>query len=206
MRSTKNLWLAATTLLATFTSTACARDFETSNQNIRVIFRPLKVNGVNGTRISCSVTLEGTFHYRTTSKAVFLIGYITRAISETNSCLSADPTGIRMATSTETLPWHLTCVDFEGTLPAARPRTQINNMKVKATEVPLLGICTFIGNPRYIVTGPAGGGINEGAASIIMESGVVFNGTPIGCPRGTFEGRAPVTALGTTTPVTVRLI
>jgi hypothetical protein len=56
----------------------------------------------------CSLTMEGSFHYRTMPKVrETLIGYITRAMSQ----CSGD------GFLTETLPWHIRYESFEGTLP-----------------------------------------------------------------------------------------
>ncbi|MBS1869463.1 MAG: hypothetical protein JSS99_07340 [Actinobacteria bacterium] len=202
--------LAATALFAVLASASSAREFETSETRIRVVFRPLIFQSTEGAdRISCTVTLEGTFHYRTIAKVErSLIGYITRAIAETNTCASS-PAGIQARVLTETLPWHVQYKDFAGTLPEVRPRVTVVRAGFDLIRVPILGTCKYIATTNGIIVGPAGGGINEGtrASRLIAENGVANPSITPFCPEGRFTSNAePITVLGGTTAVTVRLI
>ncbi|MBS1869465.1 MAG: hypothetical protein JSS99_07350 [Actinobacteria bacterium] len=202
--------LAATALLVALATTASARQFETSETRIRVVFRPLIFQSTEGSdRISCTVTLEGTFHYRTIAKVErSLIGYITRAAIDTANCASS-PAGIQLRVLTETLPWHVQYVDFSGTLPEVRPRIRVINLGFDEIRVPILGTCKYSGSPNYIAVGPAGNGINEGtrAARLISENGIAIRSSTAFCPEIRWtSGAEPITILGGTTAVTVRLI
>ena len=200
--------LAATALFAALSSSATAGRFELSNQRIRTVFSPLVFTAPGATTVSCTVTLEGSFHTRTFAKtAGLLLGYITRAGFDLPNCRSTGlSTEIKVEAVRTTLPWHVQYVDFSGALPAAQPRIRLINIRFQLLRVPLLGNCNYTGSPNYIVSGPAGGGINEGNASLRAEETLSFRGEPGSCPEYRFSGRAPITLLGTTTPITLRLI
>ena len=69
---------ATTTLLALLATAAPARNLSTSNQNVRVTWQELDF-ATSVSTITCSLTLEGSFHYRTIVKRErTLIGYITQ--------------------------------------------------------------------------------------------------------------------------------
>jgi len=200
--------LAATALLAAIATTSAAREFETSETRIRTVFRPLRLISSSGDTVSCTVTLEGSFHYRTIRKVErSLIGYITRAIVETPTCVSERTRGITAAALTETLPWHITYLDFTGTLPNVTFRITLNRAGFNLINVPIIGRCRFTSTTNGIVGGPLGRFITEGSATITAERGVRIRSETFGCPEGEFESApTPVTIQGGTTPVTVRLI
>jgi len=213
MRSTWKLaiaTLAATTLLAATATTSPAREFESSNQNTRIVFRPVRFLGSNGDTISCTVTLEGSFHYRTIRKVEgALVGYITRAIVDTPNCVSSPTTGIRGVALTETLPWHITYVDFSGALPNVTLRFKLNRSSFNLINVPIIGRCRYTSSTNAIIGGPAGREITEGTRSstIAAETGIRIRSETFGCPEGQFESNpTPIVLLGTTTAITVRLI
>lgn len=120
MRSTTKLAFAG--LITTFglalaVSSSAARRFATSEGGFLIRWTPLLFQagtGENVFRLSCPVTLEGSFHSRTLSKVCGqLVGYITRAqIGPAESCL-----GGSMRARTETLPWHIAYSRFFGILP-----------------------------------------------------------------------------------------
>ena len=202
--------LAATTLLAALTTTSPAREFETSEQRIRVVFRPLRLLSSSGDTVSCTVTLEGSFHYRTIRKVErSLIGYITKAIIATPNCVSSPEAGIRIAALTETLPWHLTYVDFSGTLPNVTARIKLNRFSFNFINVPIIGRCRYTASPNYILGGPVGGAITEGTrnATATIEGATRIRSETFGCPEFQAESvPTSVTIQGGTTPVTIRLI
>jgi hypothetical protein len=214
MRPTKHLLtaaLAATALFAALaTTTAFARSFSVSNSNARAVFRPLILNGSNGSNITCTLTLESTFHYRTFLKVErSLIGYITRAILDTPTCRSSgSSTNIRARVLTETLPWHIRYISFTGSLPEVTIRLRVLRVGFDLINVPLVGTCKYLVEIDGIVGGPNGGAINEGTRSgtIRADESRFFPSRTFGCPEGAFGARAPVTVLGTETPITVTLI
>ena len=113
---------AATTLLALLATAAPARNFSTSNQNIRLVWSSLEFASV--ATIRCSLTLEGSFHSRTIAKtARALIGYLTSAAIR-RPCTNGEAWSAngreahpRLGTLANTLPWHITYEGFQGTLP-----------------------------------------------------------------------------------------
>ena len=114
---------AAATLLALLATAAPARNFSTSNQQFRVSWQEIDL-ATNVLTITCHVTLEGSFHYRTIPKNVGrLIGYITR-VAVRRPCRNGEAWAAngteahpRLGTLANTLPWHITYEGFEGTLP-----------------------------------------------------------------------------------------
>jgi hypothetical protein len=103
--------IIATALLAVAVGTAAARRFEISEQRFRAVFAPLTIGAEGQTPAICNLTLEGSFHSRTTSKVIgALLGYITAA--EMTNCTSETARVLR-----ETLPWHILYVSFTGALP-----------------------------------------------------------------------------------------
>ncbi len=113
---------AAVLLLGLAVSSASARSFSTSTQNIRVTFTSVELATSIAT-IRCRATLEGSFHSSTIAKvARSLIGAVTRA-TVAHPCTSgeawadngteAEPLG----TAPNKLPFHITYESFSGTLP-----------------------------------------------------------------------------------------
>ncbi|HEX7289665.1 MAG TPA: hypothetical protein VF250_00945 [Conexibacter sp.] len=101
---------AAAALLGVLVSGASARNLSTSNQQIRANFREVRFSGLFGTTV-CQVTVEGSFHERTTAKVVGrLVGYITTV--RLGPCATGTATVL-----SETLPWHVQYSGFTGTLP-----------------------------------------------------------------------------------------
>jgi len=118
--------LAATTLLAALTTTTSpAREFETSNQNIRVVFRPLILTASNGDTVSCTVTLEGSFHYRDH----------TRAIIDTPTCRSSPAIGITIAVLTETPAVALATTALPAAIAAAAASPRNSKAVTQTTRV-----------------------------------------------------------------------
>lgn len=102
--------VGATAVLGTLAGSGSAGRLSVTSGIWRVTFAALEYsNTVNQT--VCPVTLEGSFHARTTLKmANRLVGYVTRASS--GFCSVGTDRFL-----TETLPWHLRYQSFAGTLP-----------------------------------------------------------------------------------------
>lgn len=76
-------------------------------------FRIVSGAGIREGYVICPLTLEGSFHSRSFAKVPgALIGYITRARLEEESCSGGEARYLQ-----ETLPWHLQYASFSGTLP-----------------------------------------------------------------------------------------
>ena len=209
MKPTTSSWLTAilaTALFATAVGAASARNLSISNQNIRAVFRPLIFSdGGASNRLSCTVTIEGTFHYRTILKSVgALLGYITRAQVEEGTCAGAGLlAGARARVLTETLPWHITYRGFRGTLPnIERIILQINRPRLTFFNIPIIAECKYEGALQGFFL-PATNELQADETFGIPRT-AESNGA---CPTpGFFRGVTRVTLLGTTTPVTVTLI
>jgi hypothetical protein len=199
--------LATSALVAALATAASARNFSITERRIRVVFNPWKYAGT-ATAVSCRVTLEGSFHCATIAKVLrALIGYISRATMESETCRSVEPTGITGLIPQESLPWHVTYEGFIGTLPRVRPLVRIKWSWLLL--VPIIGTCGYRNvTPRSVITGPAGGTIDEGNASIVAGNGETIVNTEgaFSCPTGSLQGVAtPITILGTTNATRIRL-
>jgi len=161
MRNRSKLILSAFTsalILAGAVGTASANNLSINEQSFRTIWTPLVLsNGPGGggeIQIECNVTLEGSFHSHTIAKVIgTLLGFITRAIVDHNSCNGGDAWALtEEETGNETLPWHVTYEGFGGTLP------NITSVRLLLTthfssEPGLFGItCLYSGNASGDVT------------------------------------------------------
>ena len=115
--------LTAALLLASAIATTSARNLSVSNQRFRVTWQELDF-ATDILTITCHVTLEGSFHYRTIVKRErTLIGYITQ-VAVLRPCRNGEAWAAngreahpRLGTLANTLPWHITYEGFTGTLP-----------------------------------------------------------------------------------------
>jgi len=200
--------LFATILLLAAVGSASARNLSTSSQTIRITWASLTFEDLFGSRLSCPLTLEGSFHTRTVAKfARSLIGFITRAAVGTPAqCTNGEATIL-----TASLPWHIQYEAFTGTLPSiATVRLLLLGV---AFQVHATGSFTCLAtsearNPMHlIVTLGAGGRVT----SLENEAGSILPLTGSGglCPfpRGRLlEDRSTVTVLGSTTSISITLI
>ena len=195
--------LAATLLLASAISSASARSFSATTSGLRATFTRLEFTNETGFGfVSCSVTLEGSFHSRTIAKTAELIGAITR-VDIRRPC-----TGGEGIARTETLPWHVTYFGFIGNLPNIS--ILILLLSRLRFDISAPGLCdgeygNATDNIRGEATREAGGGIttlapsNDRASLIRTNSGF--------CPsRGGFRGNATITALNSASRITITLI
>jgi hypothetical protein len=195
---------AAACLLLAVAGSASANRLSLSNQSIRWTF--LEYTSVNGgIRISCELTLEGSFHSRTFAKVRgALIGYINRA--------SVRP-GCRgewgdMVFLSETLPWHVRYASFSGTLPRITSASvDIANWAWNYRG--LSEVCLY----RSTSERPARWILNRGESGAVTsiradETIAVpfFSGGPF-CARSiNYSGTGSVSLTGTTNAITVTLI
>jgi len=199
--------LAATIALSTLVSTASAGRLSISEQNIRAVWSALEFEA-SGITIRCSITVEGTFHYRSIIKVErSLIGYVTRGIvrrpctggtswayngTETNEVLGG--------TFANSLPWHNTYEGFSGTLPSIQSVSMsIDGFRFRIRD-PVFGLlCDYTtgnrGRWKWLVR------IAVGILAAIRSSGRITSETA-GCPEGNLLSRAEdglITVLGSTT-------
>jgi hypothetical protein len=116
---------AATAVLALAAGSAFARRLELSTQAFLIGWggaAPL-VAEAGGSRVSCAVSLEGSFHSRTLSK---VCGELAANVFEAGvrECNGGEATVLF-----ETLPWHVQYNSFTGTLPSI---TSLTTMLVGA--------------------------------------------------------------------------
>jgi len=197
----------ATVVLGASVSTASARRIEVSSQRFHQVWSSLNFVGQFAT-VKCPVTLEGSFHSKTTSKVIGqLVGYISRVTVGNSSCTSGHATAL-----TETLPWHITYEGFSGILPRI---TEIHLLLVGAAfRFELLGGSCLA---RTTTTEPAEGWIfiepNTGQVTQLEPNRNRLITNSAGCLAGStghFEGLSEVFAggveSGNTTRITVRLV
>lgn len=191
MRHTTKLVLAAlvaTILMSFAVGSASARRIETSEQGFLVRWTSLSFNAA-GNRVSCPVTLEGSFHSRTLSKVCGqLIGYVSTAqVGPASVCQAGSATVL-----TESLPWHILYVSFAGELP------RIERIRIKLIGAAFrisAGIACLATTTH---TNPAVGDINvEASGGANTLTALREFSIPTNCPfvSGNFEGTGEVFTL-----------
>lgn len=189
----------ATLLLGALVGIASAGRLSTSNQSLRATFAPLEFSGGFGTT-RCPVTLEGSFHQRTTSKvAGSLVGYITSAAA--GACSTGSVTVL-----TETLPWHIRYASFTGTLPNITAiRATVTGTAFRIREVggvTCLARSTEAEPVTILFNREASGAITSATAGGVIAAGAECLGI-----RGTMAGTSnSLTVANSATRITVTLI
>lgn len=198
---------SAALVLAVTVATASAGRLQTSSQQVRAAWSQVEfVIGEGIGTIRCALTLEGSFHARTFTKArETLVGYVTRA--SIRPCTNGE-----LNLLAESLPWHLRYDSFTGTLP------RITSIRFRVVGFSLwfeymfgirclyrstLTFTWFRGEPSPIPEFPE----FETPASVSLEGSMPESGGGF-CP-GTIRvaGRGGrLTNLGTSTEVTLTLI
>jgi len=210
--------LVATVALGTMVSIASAGRLEVSNQNIRVTWSALEFEAGAGVPIRCSVTIEGTFHYRSIIKVErALIGHVTRAIVRrpcTNGTAwvynGTEVNEVLGGTFANSLPWHITYEGFGGALPAITSlRLLLSGARFRIRDPVFHLLCDYTSGANGNATGTASRDTATRAVDRLRASGTITSETP-GCPAGSFLSRAEdglITVLGsTTTRISVTLI
>jgi hypothetical protein len=189
----------ATVLLGALVGIASARSFSTSSQTLRETFREVGFTGNFGT-ITCEATLEGSLHTRTIAKvAGSLIGYVTRATQ--GGCSAFEVTFL-----TETLPWHVRYLGFQGTLPnITQIRTNVIGLAFLIREsggITCLARSTATEPATRLYSIAAGGVLTGVELGGSIRTGAECFGTSLA-----LTGRSSsLTTLGTATSITVTLI
>jgi hypothetical protein len=200
--------LIATIALSFAISGAGARRIETSEQGFLVRISPI-IWSAAGNRLSCPLTLEGSFHSRILSKVCGqLIGHISQAQIPVG--LEPPCQGGTARALTETLPWHVQYVSFAGRLPAI---TQIRFQVVGARFQTVIGGVTCLAGGTQAHPGAGainiGGGGEGNSIRALPEFTIPLGGEFI-CGfagNGTFEGSGEVFTLRTPQArITVRLV
>ena len=211
---------AATTLLALLATAAPARNFSTSNQNVRVVWSEIDFASPIAT-ITCSLTFEGSFHYRSIVKRErALIGHITAAIVR-RPCRNGEAWAAngreahpRLGTLANTLPWHITYEGFTGTLPNITSIHFLVRGGRFTIHTIFDSLCLY-GDANDNITGRGNRELVTGAITELepvagRTTARLVNRLGAGeCPAaGTFGNRRPgvVTLLNTTTRITITLI
>jgi hypothetical protein len=122
--------------LMALTSSAPARTFQTSTAAIEIYFREMVLEGL-GTRVmTCEVNLQGNLTSRSVTKSSGSV--IGSVFGAGGWCKS----GARFSVLRETLPWSLSYISFQGSLPAIRLiNLQLDNGGFTASEG--TGTCLF---------------------------------------------------------------
>jgi len=199
--------ITATAMLAIAVSSATANRLSITNQNFRTTWTSLQLkNNTGAETVLCPVTIEGSFHSATIVKTrELLVGYVTRASVNNSTCRGGTAT-IR----NETLPWHIRFHGYSGRLPnitllifllngvgfRVHPNGSLECNARTETNHPAIGRIRVNGT-----TGQVEELVPDGNVRIPLEEGFCAFG------EGSFEGPStPITLLGTTTRITVRLI
>lgn len=189
--------LAAAIILALAIGSATARRIEFMEPGFLIRWTNLAFIA-GGFRVSCPVTLEGSFHSKTVSKVCGqLIGYISIAqipVGEEPPCRGGTARALA-----ERLPWHIQYNSFTGTLPTIRTiRLAIPNARF---QILAGGITCLVGTMQ---SNPAFGDLAISASAINTLRALPEFGIPLGgeflCTisgNGSLEGTGEVFTLVT---------
>jgi hypothetical protein len=161
-------------------------------------------NEAGSPKVSCPVTLEGSFHRRTIAKTLnLLVGYITRGlVGAALTCRGGTAT-----IAAASLPWHVQYLSFEGPLPTI---TRMNVLVIgleMSVQVTGNSPCTIISETttpaRFGLLREEGGPIEPAAWNATIRAGnFCFFGF-----AASLSGFASVRQLGSTgTRITLTLL
>jgi hypothetical protein len=198
--------LTAALLLSVAVSSASANNISVTNTRARITWSALRFLDETGApRVTCPVTLEGSFHSATLRKIRgTLIGYVTGAAVKGNSCTGGSATLLR-----ESLPWHITYDSFSGTLPNITGITLLLHNTAIQVETALTGACLYAADATHRSRGTlnlsgGGGGTTitpDISATVLRKSGGIL------CPtQESYDGTGQVFLLGNTSRISVTLI
>ncbi|MBS1869630.1 MAG: hypothetical protein JSS99_08205 [Actinobacteria bacterium] len=206
MRTRSKLLLAALAVsvaMAAATATSDAGRLSVSEQRFRITWAIMELSGFSVV-VRCSVTLEGSYHSRTSAKtAEALVGYITSA-SLGQPCTGGEAwiyngrEVLEGTTIASTLPWHIRYGSFGGTLPNI---TEISDHLIGARfliRALLLGISIRC-NYTTTATEPANGEARRNTvtrAATELESEGSIRSENMGCPIVRFSGLGTIATPG----------
>jgi len=158
-----------------FIATAHAGRLSVNEQGWRATGTVESENGEGGERMSCPVTLTGSFYARTMVKRAAAIGDLTSEVVNEERCTGAG----MMRVATEGFPFRMEYESFTGTLPnISEIRTQIANLPQKSNFVlRLFAWCTY----RYTPGDPHWLRYNRGARLVIAMALLRYIAGPAGC-------------------------
>lgn len=189
--------IGAILLLGALAANATAGHYSSTSQTFRATFRTVTRSGLFGT-IKCQLTLEGSLHARTMTKATgALIGYITEAML--GPCEQGTETIL-----TETLPWHIQQDGYVGALPRIlRIIVRIIGFRLLMREPAFTCLATSTLENPYTLTFE-----RNTATGVLSDAtlGGISVETTCGRAVSVVSDRGPVTVLNSTTRVTVILI
>jgi hypothetical protein len=189
--------LVVIVIVGTAATAATARSFRSSHITQRATYTSIEVSGAFGTG-RCPLTLEGAFHEYVTLKTASLIGFMERIN------LGACTVGT-MRVLTETLPWHIQYVGFQGTLPnITRILTKIVGFAISIRE-PFGLVCLF----RSSATEPVSSNYTREAGGVLTElqlGGEIRTGSECFGVRATLRSVPSTFESGIRAAITVTLI
>jgi len=184
--------VGATVLLGALVSSASAARLENSSQTNKATWTRMNFRGGFGT-VECEVVLSGSFHSRTITKSVQLIGYITAAT--VTRCARGSAT-----VNQASLPWHREYKSFSGELP-----------NITGLQETVTGAEWTIREPTFGATCTVRRESSSTIGTYAVSAGVVttasVSGTsPCGSFSGTLEGSTERVENGSGARLTIRLI
>jgi hypothetical protein len=211
MRARSKLCLAGLTaslLMSLAVSSASANRISITNPRYRTAWSSLRfLDGGGVSRLTCQVTIEGSFHSATIRKIRgALAGFMTTARVHDPSCTGGGATILN-----ESLPWHITFDSFTGTLPSLSGIVFLAHDLAFRIDPGRLGLaCLYSADATHRARGTVnvtqpGGGANTSTADttirLLRQSGSGL------CPtEGGFEGIGQVFLQGNTSRISVTLI
>jgi len=184
--------LVATALLAALVTSASANRLEISSLTNKATWTRMNFRGGFGT-VECEVVVSGSFHSRSITKTVQLIGYVTEA--SIIRCARGGGTINRAS-----LPWHREYKSFSGTLP-----------NIISFEGTVTGVEWNIREPTFGFTCTVSRTNSSTIGTYALTSGVVTRASvsgssPCGSFTGTLEGSTERIENGSGARLTVTLI
>jgi hypothetical protein len=198
--------LAVSLLMSFAVGSASANRISVTNKQIRATWSNLRFADNGGTgRMTCQVTLEGSFHSATLRKIRgALMGYITSAIVHSTSCTGGSTTILN-----ESLPWHVTYDSFTGVLPNITGIIILLHSLAFAVELGFGGPCLYAADATHRARGRVNIGAGGGGNTIDADNTIRLlrtSGTFLCPPETSFSGSGQVTLQGNTSRISVTLI
>jgi len=184
--------VGATVLLGALVTSASAARLENSSQTNKYTWRRVNFRGGFGT-VECEVTLAGSFHSRTFTKTVQLIGYFTEA-----GVINCPRGG--MTVNRASLPWHREYKSFTGTLPNITSIEETSTGEEWTIREPTFGVtCTIRREQSSTIYTHA---LTSGVVTSVSVSGT----SQCGSFTAVLEGAATIVENGSGARLTIRLI